>query len=471
MSRSIHTTRKSVSELERRRFESEVDRSTAIKRAKKELERKRLIKRQVVGERRSQQPHAAPTSADSIPVLVEKTAPYVYHAASEEDVREILRRIPSAAVEGISEIRLSLGAEFMLERRYEYPGDADPLVGRIGSRLFPGVYAGTILGSFCANPGRVFLYAYVLNPDALIAPRGIIELYLRIHALKTLLHEVAHFHDHICRVHRGRWLADRKENLEWYAEKMEHQWTADILLPYLKGKFPSECKNLTEWVRRRGGISLSLDFFSGDTRRTERNGLCLLKFSTSSAFEDWLGKLPLCTTTTEAYLALAWKLHYADKYDECLTVLNNALAKDSGNAKVRACRADTLIHLDRLEEALVDADFAIERIPTDRVSWRARANILERRKDWSGVLEFCARWGHVKGMRKDHKSDVSLYQAIAYCALGQDAEMERCIAGYPAAMRWKDTESIAKRMPWVRRRILRRAGRPVPELPSKRLAK
>lgn len=119
MSRSIHTTRKSVTELEERRFESEDQRKSAVKRAKTELERKRRIKRQVRKERRSAPIGAVRSGTEAIPIRLERPKPFVFHAVSEEDIREILRRLPAEAVEGIDEIRLLLGEEFTENTRRE----------------------------------------------------------------------------------------------------------------------------------------------------------------------------------------------------------------------------------------------------------------------------------------------------------------------------------------------------------------
>jgi hypothetical protein len=171
MSRSIHTTRKSVTELEQRRFESEDKRKSAVKRAKAELERKRRIKRQVGKERRSAPVGAVRSGTEAIPIRIEYPKPFVFHAVSEGDIREILRRLPAEAVGGIDEIRLLLGEEFMLERRDEHRGEADPLTGRLGRRLFPGVYSGTILGSFHSNSGRVTSQPIEVPAEALSGVR------------------------------------------------------------------------------------------------------------------------------------------------------------------------------------------------------------------------------------------------------------------------------------------------------------
>jgi len=59
----------------------------------------------------------------------------------------------------------------MLERRDEHRGEADPLTGRLGRRLFPGVYSGTILGSFHSNSGRVTSQPIEVPAEALSGVR------------------------------------------------------------------------------------------------------------------------------------------------------------------------------------------------------------------------------------------------------------------------------------------------------------
>jgi hypothetical protein len=462
MSRSIHTTLHSLKKLKRRKFSTNELREQAISEAEFSLRRKRRIKRQVAGERSGPVADRTLLPGDNIAISVGDDVACVLHAASAEDVRALLALLPPAAVRGISEVRLSLGKAYMAERDPDNRGEPDPLTGRPGSALFPGVYAGDVLGTYWSVKGRIELYAYVADWDRVSVPRAVVTLYLRMQALKTLMHEVAHFHDRVERVRRGRWLSDRSENSEWYAEKMEHEWTVGFVFPYLEKQYGKECRVFRKWLLQRGGIDLPLVFFAGDSRRTERDGMRRLVYSTASVFEYWLEKLPRCATSTDARLALAWELHYADFYVECLQVLNGIIDSGGMHAAVLSCRADTLVHLDRYDEAWRDANEAIRLEPKESGAWESRADVLEFRKDWVGLLESCEHWALVPRMPRSRLRECHRYQAIAHCALGNTAALERCIAAYASTVRFKAPDIAQRRMAVVRRSVFRRAGKDDP---------
>ena len=461
MSRSIHATFRSLAKLRRQDFSDTRASAEAVARERTALRRKRRIKLQVWNERHASVAPARSVrlSAGEIPIQVSDESAYVYHAASARDVRAVLEALPAEAVEGIDEVRLMLGREYMLERKDKETGSVDPFTGRPGSRMFSGVYGGRILGTFFPTSGRISLYAYVIDWKRVFAPRTIVELFLRLQALKTLVHEVAHFHDHVARVSRGRWLADRRENCEWYAEKMEHEWTEKIVLPVLHRLYPRECRVFRAWVRQRGGADLPLDFFAGDERRTRRDGLMKLISPTSDAMESWVDGVPTCSSRHAASLSLAWGLHYSECYVECLALADRIIAEDPAHIGARECRIDTLVHLERFDEVLAEADVILRWSPGSEPAWGARADVYEERKDWPGLLDVCARWLPVAGRSPRHRRQGLLYRAVAQCASGDEAGVEASLAAYADTFRGQQPHVVERRMEFRRRWVLRRAGR------------
>jgi hypothetical protein len=462
MSRSIHATYRSLGKIRRQDFSDTRASAEAIAREETALRRKQRIKRQVSDER-----HASPVPDRSvrlpvgaIPVRVGDESAHVFHAASARDVRAVLEALPAEAVEGIDEVRLMLGREYMLERDETGKRDRDPITGRPGSRLFSGVYSGSVLGTYHPSRGLIALYAYVVDWGRVLVPRVIVELFLRLHALKTLVHEVAHFHDHVARIRRGRWLADRRENNEWYAEKMEHEWTERIVLPVLHRLYPKECRVFRGWVRQRGGVDLPIDFFAGDYRRTRRDGITKLISPTSDAFEHWMDGLPSCGSRQAASLSLAWGLHYSDCYEICLAMVDRIVGETPTYVEARECRIDTLVHLERFDEVLEEADTLLRLSPGSEPAWEARADVFEERKDWPGLLEVCTRWLQASGRSPRHRRQCLLYQAVAHCALGDEAGMEASLAAYAETFRGKLPDVVRRHMERRRRWVLRRAGKP-----------
>ena len=462
MSRSIHTTRRSVNELRKQDYSSADAKREALGEAKRELRRKRLIKELVSAERSRPAPPLAGTPISTIPIGVRDAGPFVHHAASPEDIRAVLSELPTAATEGITGIQLCLGKEFMDEQAEDGQPERDPITGRRSYEMFPGVHSGETLGTYWPPSGRISLYAYVYDPLRLPLPRVLCEAYLRLHAVKTLVHEVAHHHDDTQRVRRGRWLSDRKETFEWYAEKMEHQWTLEVVLPYLQRTYPKEIGFLRRWVAHRGGILPPPEFFVGDSRRTKRTGPRQLVPSTASAFESWLSDMAKLPSLMESRMDFAWALRFAQLYTDCLAVLDRILKTEPVAIPALSCRAGTLVLLERYDDALACAEHILRLDPTNADGWESRGDVFENRKDWHGLLDNSARWeasGKLKGYAR---WDMWMHRAIACCALDREAEMNTALEEVFACSRSRGEEADQRRRLSNRKTVHRRAGKPVP---------
>jgi tetratricopeptide (TPR) repeat protein len=327
----------------------------------------------------------------------------------------------------------------------------DPITGRAGAQLFTGVYCGCFLGTFSPSSGLISLYAFVVDPAQAPLPPTALRLYLKLHALKTLVHEIAHHHDHTSRVRRGRWLADRKENVENYAERMEYEWTKEIVIPYLESAYNGDTEGLQSWVEYHGGIRLPLACFAGDPRRTERNGLMRLVFSTSVAFESWLDDFAKYRDVVGSRLAFAQELHYSDAYDECLAILNSVLAGEPQHSNAFILKADTLVHLGRFEEAEVIVAALLGENPALEGAWEIRGDIFEAKGQWLELLDNSERFLACASMESELRKYALMHRAVALCALGRDDELDRAIAEL--------LHNKVGKNPFLKKRIFRRAKR------------
>ncbi len=455
MSRSIHTTRKTVSQLARKKFDSAKEKIETLDNAHRKLEKKRRIKRQVSAERHRSPPPVAGMDCSTIPIETHDASQYVHHGASLNDLRAILKMLPDAAKEGISSIKLVLGKEYLEEWSDKYE-ERDPFTERLSSEILPGVYGGISYGTYSPSTARIALYAYVYDSDRLPIPQNICELYLRLCALKTFVHEVAHHHDEIHRVARGRWLADRKENFEWYAAKREHEWTRQIVIPYLEKTYSEDVKELLDFVEHKGGLRLPLEFFCGDSRSTLRNGLIRFSFSTDSAFESWVGELSKCADIVASRLAFAWELHYSDQYESCLQIVERLIAAGGSKLEVLICKADTLVHLEGFDEALSIAERILSSATAIGEAWEIRGNVFEHTENWTSLLANCDRWLASVDENSQSRFDAYQHLAIAHCALGNFKEMDRWIEI------WVNFGERKRKEQFVRRSVYRRAGRGLP---------
>jgi hypothetical protein len=457
MSRSIHSTRQTLHEIRQIAFSSDEEKAAAIKKVRFQLWRKRQIKSSVLAERHPAEVAGMRMTASEIPVRVIDTHEHLYHAASEPDIRNVLTRLPPEATEGISLVRLELGLEYMKGKKQAHD-DVDLWFGRPSGKIFGEVYAGKILGTYYPESGSISLYGYACDPEKLPLPKLLCELYLRLKVLATLVHEVAHHHDHQCRVNRGRWLADRTENVKNYAEIMEHRWTQEVVVPYLEEAYPRDVRGLLAWVARKGGLRLPLTFFIGDPRTTLRNGRVRYFFPTDSAFESWVDDLEEHPTLLGSRLAFAWELHYCDHYEECLQIVDHCLKSAPEHVPALICRGDTLVHLERFDEALEMATCVLRLDTAHARALEICGDVLVAKANWKALLRNCDDWDRV-ATTVDSRKVIQMHRATAHCALGDEASMEASIQDYLDLLPPLSPEIVRRREMWLRRSVLRRAGR------------
>ena len=464
MSRSIHTTRRTITELRKKGKTANAAERAELKKeiqtASAALMRKRLIKWKVEHERRASQPTGIKRLVSDLPVRIIETHPLLHYPVSEQDIRAVLSQLPEQATEGLAEIRLELGLDYM-NAKSDPDDDRDPWFGRVGGVFFRGVYGGRALGTYCPVSAVISIYGNVYDPSDLPIPRPLVEMFLRIRGLMTLVHEVAHHHDEMCRVARGRWLADRHENLEHYAEHTEHRWTREVVLPYLEKAYPQDLRRLKAFVARKGGLKVGTDFFAGDDRTTLRNGLIRMKWCTRSAFTSWVDELHQHLSLIDSRLAFAWELHFCDLYAEFLHIVERCLKQKPEDAKLLTCRADTLIHLERQEESLDCVDQVLSQDPANPEVWQLKSWTWGDRQEWVKQLEVCDAWVKALPNCEETARNAALDRAIAFCGLRRDGDAREQLEIYLSHMRPVEGDALIRRRKTWWRNMHRRAGREV----------
>lgn len=389
MSRSYHTTRRDLREEEARSYRDTEKRAESIERLKEELEKKRRTKRHVRYERDGSFPEACVTPIESIAFEVRDRMEYLHYPASAEDIRALLQAMPSGIVDGLSKIVFCLGAERQSRPEYPWVADTepDPFLNRQGYEVLPGVYMGRCVGVYHVAKAEIRLHGYVYRPD--LAERRMWELYLRLHMLMTFVHEVAHHYDFAFRIGRGRWRGDNRENVEIYAETIQHKWLTDYIIPFLRKRYPEECDGLRSWIKRHAGIEVPFDVIAGDPRATAKNGLiraCSI-WDTGEAFRDFVQKTHVCGDVKEARLDLANDLHMAGAYDLALEIVELILTSDQRHVEAISLKADIYVHLDRYEEAIAIARHALSIDPSYVDAYEDLCDAYEGLEDWRKVVE------------------------------------------------------------------------------------
>jgi hypothetical protein len=226
----------------------------------------------------------------------------------------------------------------------------------------------------------------------------------------------------------------------------------------LEHRYPDEMRALVDWLEAFGGARLPLDFFAGDPRGTRRDGLRSLLCSTSAAFESFVSEVVeknIREPSPATWLMFAWEVHYCDEYNLCLRMVDRVLAAQPDLLDAQLCRADTLVHLERCDEAFELAGRVLEKEPGLDHAWEVQANALEGQAVWFRLLELCDAWERAGQETEQVPRQRAAYRAIACCGLERWEEMEQWIdvrASKAPSVTVKTKEAI-------RRMIFRRAGK------------
>ena len=247
MARSIHDT---WGELQRAKDSDWSDpeaRDATVEELRANLRRQHAVRTSERRLRREGRVRPPPLEVDRLPIVVEDEAPFVFHALGAQDIREIIRRLPPGSVDGLQTIRLMVARD---------PGEPswprDPFTGRHRLELLPGVYVAKAQGWYQRSSRTVCIHAVLCEVSA-VAP---FVVWLRLRALQTLLHELAHHFDATFRVGRSRWdLRDRAKGEAW-AERLGGQDNDMLARHYLRDHYPEECERLQSWFETALGVGL-----------------------------------------------------------------------------------------------------------------------------------------------------------------------------------------------------------------------
>ncbi|MCY1058202.1 hypothetical protein [Nannocystis sp. SCPEA4] len=263
MSRSIHDTHGVLDRILASDYADLDAQSELADEVRENIRRQRRIKRRIREQRgRDGRPPLPIVDPDTAPVLVEDGGPYVHHAATEADVREILRRMPPGSLDGLGPIRLCVGEE----RRATEDEPADPWTGRPGSEVLPGVYGPDTAGLYDGDDASIRLHAFVREPGA----PGPFGVYLKLRALAVLVHELSHHYDFTFRTRGDRWRMDPGDKTETYADTRAFGLIECCVVPYLHERYADECAAFRRWQMQHAGCSLPLEVLADERR--ERTG-------------------------------------------------------------------------------------------------------------------------------------------------------------------------------------------------------
>jgi hypothetical protein len=392
---------------------NEERRDEEVARLRRELREKRGEKAAAREARR--RGGASPTPPELVEVRVSDRGGFVHFPASEDDVREVLCRLPRGVTDGLARIELRLGA-LTQEEQAESTDRRDPHVGRLGVERFPGAWSGRVLGRYGPDAAEIELFACVHDPAHPL--RSAWEPLMRLDVLSTLAHEVAHHHDHTCRKARGRWRASGWERVERYAEERQDAWTREIIIPYLRERYGDEIRGVERWVERYGGISLSFEELFDDPRVTAWRGTrsaATVLFRMDEALRGLMEDVLAGKPEWEYRLGFATELHYQDRFTDALGMVDAILRERPGEVPALTLRADLLVHLERHAEALAVAEPLAAADPTFADAWEVVVRASARTGDWPRAEAAATRLLEIAEADRDawKRNTALLYRAEA----------------------------------------------------------
>jgi tetratricopeptide (TPR) repeat protein len=455
LSRSIHTTRRHLRELQRADFADEAHKQRRIQQVRTALEKKHAIKVRV------RQPSAeadlagsgTPVDVDSIPIEVRDEQEYVHYPASVADLRAVLCRLPPGTLDGLSRIVLALGADYLREQAEsgEGYGDPDPLVGRISAEEWPGVYSGAFYGEYEGNSASIWLFAYVYDAS-LMPDRALREHWLRLQMLETLLYEVAEHHDHTIRDTRGRW-STRPEGLsQLSAAKQQYAWMLEHAIPYLEEQYSEVTKALEDWLYAASGVIIPLAQLANHYDETF--------YYSEDAICELFAEVDKGSSRQDVRRGFAFNLHLAYRNDEALEVIAAILAEHPDDLKTLTLQAEIYEDDERHGDAEQVARTVVDRDPANLKAWGVLLHVFGAQGRWQELETAASRVIALEHDKPAEDDSSHLYNALiertcARIELGDLAGAEADLQRVEQRKRRRRIEAAESLRAW----LLLRSGR------------
>lgn len=435
MSRSHHTTRKHLKELEKADFSDKEKQAESVQCLKDKLKVKRRTKSLV---RRHRHTRIVPpiTPVEVIPIKVTCQNPYVHFPASPADLRAVMNLLPTGITDGLKGIELALGekAQEKPTEKFYKDTEKDPYTGRLGYESLPKVYIPRILGQYSPRWTKIKIYGYVYPPD--LQDRPMWEFYLRLQMLLTFVHELGHHVDFTSRVARGRWRADDHEKREVFADKTQYEWISTWVIPYLEQTYAKEFAQLHAWMKTNIGIEILTSLLAGDSRLWSREGWFEANaswFNTANSFEYFIHDLSKGEDITKTRLGFARDLHYADIYDLPLQIVELILTQNPNHIEALAFRGDLFVHQEKYDLAIQSALQALTLDPNHTDAWEVAADVYEATKQWHKLAETAEQLLH---QYDDYDRRYALeYRAIARMEIGDFQKAQQDIDEFPTRIK------------------------------------
>jgi tetratricopeptide (TPR) repeat protein len=350
MSRSIHDTRRFLFEALHDDYADPELQDELIRTARRNLRQQRSIKTHVRQTRRQGAAAIPPLDADRLPIVSAEAGPSVYHPATEDDLRAVMRRLPPGSLDGLQAIELSTGSD-----------------GR-----------GVLLSSYVKESRTIRLFA-PLPEEA----RGELLIVHKLRTLAALLREGARHFDTLFRAAGSRWRTDDPTKHASYAARWESAQAHAQVIPYLQERYAAECAALSRWMTQHGGVALPLALLLDRSARREAAAWRALHALRKAVAAE---AAPVSTRVD-----FARALHHAGHHDFAMASVARVLAEDPAQPQAWSVRACVASCRGEFELAAFICRGVLEQSPRCAEVWEVLARTLFAQRRWSELADCAAR--------------------------------------------------------------------------------
>jgi len=429
MSRSYHSNVRKYIREKSYKYSDEGIKEKNLDEIGEELYRKNFTKKKTILNRRSgniSSDFRQPVDVATLEIRVLDEGQYIHYPASKEDLIGVIKRLPYNVVSGIRSINLCLGKEFQEDNEDNLDDvKRDPFTGRISTGDEGPIYTPSTLGTYYPGRCKIFIYGYVYDREEL--KLQVMEPFLRLQMLSTLIHEIAHHEDNLLRTRRGRWLGFNKWRCEDYAELQQMKWSETAIIPYVMEAYPEEYIALSDWIEKYGGVRFSLEKLAGEPTGRKIGDRVKYVFTASSAVEDLFNNIIKGMNERDAMLEFAKDLHYGYYFEECLKALNTLLINNPNDSGALGVMADTYIHQEEYSKAEEAAKKCLSIDKNNRDALEALCDVRQNMKDWKGLKEISKLGIEVSGDEVHRLRAFTEMNIIALLYLKENEEAEEAL--------------------------------------------
>ena len=161
---------------------------------------------------------------------------------TQDDIKEILDLLPSSMTFNLKQISLA-------NNNY------------VKKEIFPGIWLSNIRGTAFISRNEIKLYGYKIESDkhSFLEP---LLFYLKVNAIGTLVHEIAHHYDFSLDYSRkGRYKDTKELDEEEYADYVARDYYINKMCIFIEEKYDSEYKAFKNWMENIECLPLDLKYF------------------------------------------------------------------------------------------------------------------------------------------------------------------------------------------------------------------